>query len=99
VAGHADRRTATASEFEAAIKTAGAPSAPAIEPLLVSIDDAAVALDCSRRKVEYEIAAGNLEAVKDGRHTKVTVASIRKRAAGLPRATFRPRSIASQVAA
>jgi hypothetical protein len=47
-------------------------------------------LGFGRSKLYEELGKGNLDAVKDGARTLITVESIRRRQASLPRATFKP---------
>jgi hypothetical protein len=68
---------------------AGADSEPPIEPLVVSVKNAAVICDAGVSTVWEMLARGELDAVKDGARTKVTMASIKRRQANLPRATFK----------
>jgi hypothetical protein len=62
---------------------------PPIEPLLVSVKNAAAILDAGVSSVWEMLARGELDAVKDGARTKVTMASIKRRQANLPRAIFK----------
>jgi excisionase family DNA binding protein len=71
-------------------RAASADSEPPIEPLVVSVKNAAIILDAGRSTVWEMLASGELDAVKDGGRTKVTMASIKRRLANLPRAKFKP---------
>jgi hypothetical protein len=68
---------------------AGADSEPQIEPLLVSVKNAATILDAGVSSIWEMLARDELDAVRDGGRTKITMASIRRRLANLPRATFK----------
>ena len=57
---------------------------PAIEPLALSPRDAAECLSVSKRTLSSYIAAGKIEARKDGTRTLVDVASLRAYYASLP---------------
>jgi excisionase family DNA binding protein len=61
-----------------------------VEPLLVSIADAASILATSRSEIYQGLARGELDAVKDGTRTKVTFASVKRRAEALPKAQLKP---------
>jgi hypothetical protein len=65
-------------------------SEPPIQPLVVSVKKAAVILDAGVSKIWEMLASGELDAVKDGWRTKITMTSIERRVANLPRATFKP---------
>lgn len=55
----------------------------AMEPLAMTVDEAAHALGCSRRQVFVELAAGRLvKANRVGRRIMITTASIRERLLG-----------------
>jgi excisionase family DNA binding protein len=56
-----------------------------IEPIVVSPKEAMRILDCGHSWLYECIARGELEAVKDGRRTKILMESIKRRAASLPR--------------
>jgi excisionase family DNA binding protein len=60
---------------------------PAIEPLALSPRDAAEFLSVSKRTLSSYIAAGKVEARKDGTRTLVDVASLRAYYAALPTKT------------
>lgn len=49
-----------------------------MEPLLTTVNDAAQALSLGRTTIYVLINAGELETVKIGRRTLVTIASIRR---------------------
>jgi hypothetical protein len=67
-----------------------------LEPFAVSIPEAARLLGYGRKpgggrsSVNEDLARGDLEAVKDGARTLVTMESIRRKHASRPRATFQP---------
>jgi excisionase family DNA binding protein len=60
---------------------------PAIEPLALSPRDAAGYLSVSKRTLSNYIAAGKVEARKDGTRTLVDVASLKSYYASLPMKT------------
>jgi hypothetical protein len=61
------------------------------EPIAVPIKEAQRLLgDKSRSEVYIAIGRGELDAVKDGQKTLITVASIRRRQAALPPAKIKP---------
>jgi hypothetical protein len=60
-------------------------TANGLAPKLTAVVDA-----CGLATVYQRLAAGEYEAVKDGRNTKVTTESIKRRRAGLPRAEYKP---------
>jgi hypothetical protein len=57
----------------------------ALEPIFVSPNEAMRILDCGHSFLYGLINSGELEAVKDGKRTKIVMKSIRRRAASLPR--------------
>jgi hypothetical protein len=61
-----------------------------LEPVYVSIDDAAKFTGESPWTVKMELRAGILRARKAGRRTLVEVASLKERAAKMPPAAFAP---------
>jgi hypothetical protein len=69
---------------------------PCIKPFAVPIPEAARLLGWGRKagggrsSINEALARGELEAVKDGRRTLVTMKSIEHRAASRPRAVFKP---------
>jgi hypothetical protein len=65
-------------------------SEPPIEPLLVSVKHAAVICAAGVSTIWEMLAKGQLDAVKDGGRTKVTMESIKRRQSSLPRAKFKP---------
>jgi hypothetical protein len=67
---------------------ASADSEPPFEPLVVSVKNAAVICDAGVSTIWEMLARGELDAVKDGGRTKITMESIKRRQANLPRATF-----------
>ena len=72
---------------------AASPFATAFKPLMVSIDDACILLGrkkTARSSIKLMLARGELDAVKDGERTLITMASIERRAASLPTAKFKP---------
>jgi hypothetical protein len=63
----------------------------ALKPFAVTIADAKPLLANKCRSEIYEcIARGELDAVKDGRRTLLTMESIERYMAALPRAAFKP---------
>ncbi len=64
-------------------------SEPPIEPLLVSIKNTAAMTAAGVSTVWELVALGEYDAVKDGGRTKITMESIKRRLANLPRATFK----------
>jgi excisionase family DNA binding protein len=62
-----------------------------LEPLAVSINEAARLIGISRGSVYGAIARGELEAVKDGGKTKIIYASLKRREASLPPAQIKRR--------
>jgi hypothetical protein len=60
-----------------------------LEPILVSIPQAAVIIGKCRRGIYELIATEQLQAVKDGRSTRVVFESLKQYAASLPAAKFR----------
>ena len=69
------------------------PPAPP-EPLLVPVAEAARLTGGSVRQAYRKIAAGDLVAVKDGAATRITMESIRRHVAALPRVHCRPSTTA-----
>jgi hypothetical protein len=66
-------------------------AAPALEPVAVSIREAQRLLgDKARSQLYKDIARGELEAVKDGAKTLITLESIKRRQASLPPAKIKP---------
>jgi excisionase family DNA binding protein len=65
-----------------------------IEPLALSPRGTAISLNCSIDRVYQLIRAGELDAYKDGRSTKITMASIKARQARLLAMPYRPDAIA-----
>jgi excisionase family DNA binding protein len=57
-----------------------------LEPILISVADAAEVLATSRSEIYQKLARGELEAVKDGSRTKITYSSVKHVAAALPKA-------------
>jgi hypothetical protein len=65
-----------------------------LRPFAVSVSKAAKLLDSGESTVWAKLARGDLEAIKDGARTKVTLASIERHVSTWPRAKFlkpRPR--------
>lgn len=60
---------------------------PSIEPLALTILDAARVIGCSRSTVYELINEGRLEAFKLGTATRITMASVKKLIATAPRKT------------
>jgi hypothetical protein len=67
------------------LRTLVAPPAPAFEPLLVSVADASKILNQSPWSTYQDIANGVLDGRKAGRRTVITMESIKRKAAGLPK--------------
>jgi hypothetical protein len=64
-----------------------------LEPFAVSLKVARrLCGDMSRSRIYDALGRGELEAVKDGRKTLITMRSIRARQENLPRANIRPAS-------
>jgi hypothetical protein len=61
-----------------------------LEPFALSPRETAIYENCGVSVVYERLARGEYEAVKDGTRTKIVVASIKRRRAGLPRAKFQP---------
>jgi hypothetical protein len=62
-----------------------------VEPFAVAVKDARPLLGNRSLSSIYEmLGRGELEAVKDGKRTLITIASIRARQESLPKATFGP---------
>jgi hypothetical protein len=61
-----------------------------LRPITVSIKDAQAITGISRSRVYEAIGNGELDAVKDGDRILVTMASIERRQAALPRARIKP---------
>jgi hypothetical protein len=59
-------------------------------PITVSIKDAQAITGISRSRVYELIGLGELDAVKDGDRTLITMASIERRQSALPRAQIKP---------
>jgi excisionase family DNA binding protein len=59
----------------------------ALEPLLLSIAQAAEILATSRSEIYQKLARGELEAVKDGSRTKIKFESVKRVADALPKAS------------
>jgi hypothetical protein len=60
----------------------------AIEPLVLSIEQTMDVASESRWQVHKHMRDGTYVAVKDGTRTKITLESVKRRIASLPRATF-----------
>jgi hypothetical protein len=61
-----------------------------LEPALLTIPNAVSYSGLSRSEIYRRLAAGDIEAVKAGSRTLVSMASLRSYIQKLPRATFRP---------
>jgi hypothetical protein len=59
-------------------------------PLTVGIEAAKAITGISRSSIYEAIGRGELDAVKDGDRTLITMASIERRQAALPRAKIKP---------
>jgi excisionase family DNA binding protein len=57
-----------------------------VEPILISVANAAEVLATSRSEIYQKLARGELEAVKDGSRTKITYSSVKRVATALPKA-------------
>lgn len=68
-------------------------------PINVSVADAVLISGLSRSEVYRRLAAKDLEAVKSGKRTLITMDSVRSFLAKLPKATFRPNRSVSEVCA
>jgi hypothetical protein len=64
--------------------------APALEPILVTIPQAAAFISRGTRFIYEAIATGQIEAVKSDKRTLVVVESLRSYAAALPPAKIKP---------
>jgi hypothetical protein len=60
-----------------------------LEPLVVSVDQAAHLEGCGKTDIYRRIAAGEYDAFKDGKRLRITLASIKRRQASLPRAVIK----------
>jgi len=60
-----------------------------IEPLLVSVAEAANILASSKSEIYQRIARGELDAVNDGYRTKITFASLKRCAESRPKARIK----------
>jgi hypothetical protein len=60
-----------------------------IKPIHVSVKKAAEIQDTCPSEIYQQLARGELEAVKDGARTKITLESIERRAASLPKANIK----------
>jgi hypothetical protein len=61
-----------------------------LEPFGLSPNQTAFAENCGESTVYERLARGEYDAVKDGTRTIITLESIKRRRAGLPRATYQP---------
>jgi excisionase family DNA binding protein len=64
-----------------------------IKPITVSVQECARIIGISRSMIYEAIGQGELDAVKDGDRTLVTMTSIERRQAALPRAKIKPPKI------
>ena len=60
------------------------------KPFAVSVSAAARIIGSGKSTIWEKLAKGELDAVKDGRRTKVILASIERHVASWPRAKFQP---------
>jgi hypothetical protein len=63
---------------------------PQLKPFAVSVAEAARITDSGESTIWEKLAKGELDAVKDGVRTKVTLASIERHVASWPKAEFQP---------
>jgi excisionase family DNA binding protein len=61
-----------------------------IKPITVSVQECARIIGISRSMIYEAIGRGELDAHKDGDRTLITMASIERRQAALPRAEIKP---------
>jgi excisionase family DNA binding protein len=61
-----------------------------IKPITVSVQECARIIGISRSMIYEAIGDGELDAIKDGGRTLITMASIERRQAALPRAKIKP---------
>jgi hypothetical protein len=61
-----------------------------LRPLAVSVAKAALILNSGESTIWEKLARGELDAIKDGTRTKITMASIERHAASWPKAQFKP---------
>ncbi len=78
--------TYSVSSYMAVAPIAAVATTIELEPILVSIMDAAELLATSRSQIYQRIARGELAAVRDRGRVKVTYESVKRLAAGLPKA-------------
>jgi hypothetical protein len=64
-----------------------------IRPLTIGIEAAKAITGISRSSIYEAIGRGELDAVKDGDRTLITMASIERRQAALPRAKIKPAKV------
>jgi hypothetical protein len=69
------------------------------EPINVSIAEAVHISGLSRSEVYRRLGAGDLEAVKSGKRTLITMDSLRRHLGNLPKAKFRTNSLAPHASA
>jgi hypothetical protein len=62
---------------------------PPLKPWALSPKETALVENCSVAQVYVLLANGELEAYRDGTRTKITMESIERRRANLPRATYK----------
>jgi hypothetical protein len=63
---------------------------PQLKPFAVSVAEAARITDSGESTIWEKLAKGELDAVKDGVRTKVTMASLERHVASWPKAEFQP---------
>jgi excisionase family DNA binding protein len=63
---------------------------PQLKPFAVSVTEAARITASGESTIWEKLAKGELDAVKDGGRTKVTMASIERHVASWPKAKFQP---------
>jgi excisionase family DNA binding protein len=69
------------------------------KPITVSVRECARIIGISRSMIYEAIGRGELAAHKDGDRTLITMASIERRQAALPKAKIKPRKIRKKAAA
>jgi excisionase family DNA binding protein len=70
-----------------------------IKPITVSVQECARIIGISRSMIYEAIGQGELDAHKDGDRTLITMASIERRQAALPKAKIKPPKIRNKAAA
>lgn len=88
-AGISEIAFATPHSVDLLAATIPAAAVTVIEPLLVSVAEAANILASSKSEIYQRIARGELDAVKDGYRTKITFASLKRCAESRPKARIK----------